>query len=394
MEAMNWHQLYGIDICDIWYGALDAQVADECFMELYSKYSSLMFERDERYTKDIEKEEYYTEAHFHFVHLYEQWANKSEIEKTGFQNISLGYIVSPNRTINHAIWKKEIKSVLKKELPKQISYNTIENTNVLADRILPPDISKEERDIFIKFQMGRHSVEERRLNEDDIQEAWRWTYDIYWFRHSRIVLTYTKNDIEEREYFTYFFAWKIAVIKLEQLDDFIKYHFTENFKNDWDEYGRFLHILLMNYEGTLLSSNQAILIQKWIESNPYTVHIPTNQSENNLKTDDKFKKNGRKPVEKIEIPKPIKRTGKNDKRTIFTKEETGKLFSYLAQLNCVFTSKPDMSKKSFASAIEVLTGFSAGQMEEYLIYESWMPKNKKDKISILENLKELINSKL
>lgn len=247
--------------------------------------------------------------------------------------------------------------------------------------------------------MSRHTIEEKRINDDDIQEAYRWTYDIYWFRHSKIVLTYNKEDIDERKYFIYFFAWAVATIEIEQIDDFLKYHLTNSFENNWDDFGRFLEILLMKHEGSLLSNNQVKLVKKWLETNPYGILIPTSklndsQSEDSSKLEDSSKKLGRKPVEKIIIPKPTTRKGKGDNRTIFTKEETGKLFSYFAQLNCVFMGKPDMSKASFAGAIEILTGFSASQMEEFLMYESWMPKNKKEKIAVLENIKELINSKL
>ena len=392
-QVINSIQMYDINISSLWYGAMATQVHDSCFVELYSQYSSLMRESNERYTKDIEKEEYYAERHFHFVYLFEKWSNRNGEIRTGLQNINLGYIVSPNRTINKAIWKKEIKSVLKKELPKQLKNNTLENTNILLDKILSPDTSNEEREISLKFQMGRHTVEERRLDTNNIEEAERWVYDIYWFRHSRIVLTYSKEDLEERKYFTYFFAWSVVIIEIEELDEFLKYHFVKNFENNWNSYGRFLEILLMKHDGTLFNANHATLIKKWLVSNPYDINIPTNQLEKNLKIEDNSKKPGRKPVEKIKIPKPIIR-GKNDNRTIFTKDETAKLFGYLAQLNCVFMGKPDMSKASFASAIEALTGFSAGQMETELIYEDWMPKNKKEKIVTLENLKELINSKL
>jgi len=267
---------------------------------------------------------------------------------------------------------------LKKELPQHLKNNTLENTNILLDRILSPNTSNEEREISLKFQMGRHTVETERLGEDDIEEAERWVYDIYWFRNSAIVLTYNKEDLEERKYFTYFFAWSVVIIELEELDEFLKYHFSENFKNNWNDYGRFLEILLMKHDGTLFNTNQATLIRKWLESNSYGIQIPTNnQLEEKLNTEKTPNKLGRKPVDKIEIPKPIPRKGKNDDRTIFTKDETAKLFGYLAQLNCIFMGKPDMSKASFASAIEALTGFSAGQMEEVLIYEDWIPKKKK-----------------
>ena len=387
--------MYDINISSIWAGAMAAQAPDSCFVELYSQYSSLMRESNERYTKDIDKEEYYAERHFHFVYLFEKWANRNGEARTGLQNINLGYIVFPNRTINKAIWKKEIKGVLKKELPKQLQNNTLENTNILLDKILSSDTSNEEREISLKFQMGRHSVEERRLDKDDIEEAERWVYDIYWFRHSRIVLTYSKEDLEERKYFTYFFAWSVVIIEIEELDEFLKYHFVKNFENNWNSYGRFLEILLMKHNGTLFNANHATLIKKWLESNPYGIHIPVNnQLEENLTVQKTPKKSGRKSVEKLIIPKPITRTGTNDNRTIFTKYETAKLFGYLARLNCVFKDKADMSKASFTSAIEVLTGFSAGQMEDELVYEERMSINKKEKIAVLENLKELINSKL
>jgi hypothetical protein len=390
MGAMNWYQMYDIDTSTIWQEALGkaADIPDDCFKELYSQYHSLMMEKDEKYVAHIEKEEYYAERHFHFVYLYERAANRSMQERTGYQDFSLGYIMLSNDKLDKKIWLKEIPKILKKELPEQIAKNTLENTEKLAQKFLSPDTPEDEKTSWINYQMSRHTIEEKRINEDDNQEAYRWTYDVYWFRHSRIVLSYNKEDIEERKYFIYFFAWAVATIEIEQIDDFLKYHLANSFEDKWDDFGRFLEILLMKHEGSLLSNNQVKLVRKWLETNPYGILIPTNkinntvdnQSEGSSKLEDNYQKLGRKSVEKIIIPKPIPRKGK--------------LFSYLAQLNCVFMGKPDMSKASFASAIEVLTGFSASQMEEFLMYESWMPKNKKEKIAVLENIKELINSKL
>lgn len=401
MGAMNWYQMYDIDTSTIWHEALGkaADIPDDCFKELYSQFHSLMTETDEKYTERIEKEEYYAERHFHFVYLYERAANRSMQERTGYQDFSLGYITFPNKTLDKKKWLKEIPIILEEELPEQLAKNTLENTEKLAQKFLSPDTPEDEKKSWIIYQMSRHTIEEKRIYDDDIQEAYRWTYDVYWFRHSRIVLTYNKEDIDERKYFIYFFAWAVATIEIEQIDDFLKYHLTNSFENNWDDFGRFLEILLMKHEGSLLSNNQVKLVKKWLETNPYGILIPksivsNNQSEDNSKLEDNYRKLGRKPVEKIIIPKPITRQGKNDHRTIFTKEETGKLFSYLSQLNCVFKGQPDMSQTSFASAIEVLTGFSAGQMEAELIFEGRMAINKKDKIKVFENLKELIYSKL
>jgi len=61
--------MYDINISSLWCGVMATKVPDSCFVELYSQYSSLMRESNDRYTKHIDKEEYYAERHFHFIYL-------------------------------------------------------------------------------------------------------------------------------------------------------------------------------------------------------------------------------------------------------------------------------------------------------------------------------------
>lgn len=392
MGAMNWYQMYQIDTSTIWHEAIGAEnIPESCYEELYNQLLSLMGESEEKYTKKIDKEVYDAQRHFYFVDLCEKFWNRNSQEKfTYIQKVDLGYIVKPNNTIVNEInttWHNTIKETLNQKLPDRLKKNNEENTRILVDKFLPPNTSIEERDECIEFQMTRHTLNTERLDEDDIEEAYRWTYDIYWFRHSNIILTYNSDDINEKKYFTFFFAWAVAILDLELIDDFLKYHFKNNFNNNWNEFGKFLEILLMKHDKTLLNSNQVQLIRKYLDSNPYSIFIVDNYSK--VELEEEKGKLGRKTLPKIEIPKPIART-KGDKRTIFSSEDTAKLFSYLAQLNCVFNNQSEISKASFGKAIEALTGFSSKQIEGLLIYENYIHKNKNEKKKLLESIYELI----
>ena len=227
MGAMNWYQMYEIDTSTIWHEAIGAEnISESCYSELLSQFESLMLENKEKYTSNIDKEEYDVQRHFHFVRLCERYWNHDTNKKlTNFQKVHLGYVVRANNSLGglkYKSWKNQIEEVLKKQLPDIIKGNDIETTRLLADENLLADSSQEEREEWIQYQMTRHAPHNIRLCKDDVEEAYRWTYDIYWFRHSRIILTYKNDDIDEKRYFTFFFAWAVAVLDLEQLDALLK----------------------------------------------------------------------------------------------------------------------------------------------------------------------------
>jgi hypothetical protein len=206
-------------------------------------------------------------------------------------------------------------------------------------------------------------------------------------------LKYDKDDPEERKSFAFFFTWVLAIIELIQIDDFLKYQLAENFDNNLNKYCRFLDLVVETNQNEILNDKKIRIISEWIKSNPYTIQI--NSTENaNLKSLDKPKKLGRTPSEKIEIPiPPVRRP--NDKKTIFNKADTGRLFSYLAQLNVILNDDKGISKDSITKAIQCLTGFSAKQIEGNLIYEGAVkPITKEQKTRITNEINLLIISSL
>ena len=381
MEAFNGCEMYDINTTAVLGEVLAAQkdFGEEAYNSLDTEIEKIM-----NYSKFEEKVrviKYSASNHFYIVKNFERW-RKTETSK---EYLKLGYYVKPNdfKEGEREKWVKEIEEVLRRantppENRSKALFNdkgeiNIDNSNYDYYQLLKKE--------------GR--VENER---NEILEAERWAYDMYSFEDSSITLSYSQDDPDEKKSFTVLFTWVLAVIELVYLDDFLAYHFNENFDRNSDKFGRFLDIVISDKQYKILDEDCIRLVQKWIDSNPYKIEINNSESKI-IENINERGKPGRKPKEKLLIPIKSQRE-KNDKRTILSKEDTGRLFSLLASLNCVFNNSDEISKDSFSKAIQCLTGYSAGQMEECLIYDSLIPKNKSEKMKRIDDIKELIMSKL
>lgn len=389
---------YEINIAHIWRRAIHVKgLPDECFEDLLNYYESIC-DDEEIYGDKLKIERYEANRHFYFVDKFETLANRNAEPRTALQLVKYGYVVRVNdmNPDEKKLWKEQIKEVLSKELPPRLNEIDVEKIIAEANERFENNESQQDKGEWINLQRGRHVANTERIFEDNTTEAWRWVYDIYWFRYSHIVLTHQTEGADERKNFMYFFTWALILCELEQFDSFLYYHLKENFSNNWDEFGRFLEILKIKHQGKLFNDNLVLLLDRWIKSKPFNISIP--ESKKTEKAAEEIPivqpevatvKQGRKPTEKLEIRKPKLRNPK-DSRTILNREDTAKLFNYLAQLNCIFNSDTEISKDSFCKAVQALTGFSAQQLEEYLIYNEKSLVNKLQAKKIIENIKELI----
>ncbi|WP_428657671.1 hypothetical protein [Runella sp.] len=159
-------------------------------------------------------------------------------------------------------------------------------------------------------------------------------------------------------------------------------HLRNTFGGNAYSFKEFVSLLIMKYEKIINSEHIIKLSNDFIST---TQNINTELSVSQAV---RFKKAGRPLLEKIEIVKPKER-GKGDKKTISEKEDAGKLFCYLAQLRFILTDDAT-SKDNMSKSIQGLTGFSAKQIEDSLLYEGIKPKNLKEARKIVENIKNLI----
>ncbi|WP_428656011.1 hypothetical protein [Runella sp.] len=222
------------------------------------------------------------------------------------------------------------------------------------------------------------SLYEVNIKDNNDPYQWhRWSYDIYTFdTPCRISFT------EERKDFEFFFAWKLALTDLYDIKLFLDWQLRNTFDGNAYNFKEFVSLLIMKYEKIINSEHIIKLSNDFIST---TQDINTELSVSQAV---RFKKAGRPPLEKIEIVKPKER-GKGDKKTISEKEDAGKLFSYLAQLRFILTDDAT-SKDNMSKSIQGLTGFSAKQIEDSLLYEGIKPKNLKEARKIVENIKDLI----
>lgn len=243
-------------------------------------------------------------------------------------------------------------------------------------------------DARISGEITYHSLtkEEQKIVDDSAKEkgedSWtRWGYDSYalW---DDCPLTYEKHQ----EDFEFFFAWQILLTDLLKMRRFLNWHLKNTFQNNLIEFKEFIEIMYIKYDRILCSekNKQVVfgLLAK-MELEPIATQITIAEIVENTIKNSKIK-----VKDKIEIPFPPKRN--KEKWTIFSKDDTIKLFDYLIQLECLISDTKKVSKESIAKAIYAITGYSDNDTAEMFVFERTKPKTKKDKETIVENIKELI----
>jgi hypothetical protein len=218
------------------------------------------------------------------------------------------------------------------------------------------------------------------------EENWKkWGYDVFSL-NSNCPLSIEKDGEE----FQFFFAWQLRFTDYFEIKKFLNWHLENTFENAKESCIEFVEILFLKYKKILNDETNRKLVFDCLEKmkiEPITTQMTITEIVENT-----FNKSRRKTKEKIEIPIPPKRN--KEKWTIFSKDDTIKLFDYLIQLGCLVNDTKKVSKESIAKAIYAITGYWDNDTAEMFVFENKKPKTKKEKEIIIENIKELIINNL
>ncbi len=229
---------------------LDTVISKEAYSEILQQYETLVTRKNASYQKDIEIEYYDPKRHFYFVEKFENYYNPKQ-SRTTKDDMILGYICRDHSfpkidkeesslfEIDFSYppgWEEEIKITLANELPERLK----------------------------KFN-GNHTLNNPRIESDDIAEAFRWMYDVIHFRHSNITLINNENDYWDKTLFQYFFSLQLSITEFDNLYDFLDYHLKLNFQNDLEKFVLELEVIFAKFEDRFLKLKTINFVQKWIE---------------------------------------------------------------------------------------------------------------------------------
>ena len=191
----------------------------------------------------------------------------------------------------------------------------------------------------------------RHVSQDDREEPYewyRWGFDLY-----DLDQCCELDFIEDREDFEFFFAWRLYLTDLYDLDSFLLWHLINTFKWRLEDYKEFIEVLFMKYER--------------IVSNP---HIKTKVDRAitkiaDLKEDNLEIERGSNRNIKIGLPKVKERSSK-DGLTALSQSQTVTLIKILRQNNIIFKDGSYQSNTNIAKAFEILTGYGSGGIRKGL----------------------------
>lgn len=217
-------------------------------------------------------------------------------------------------------------------------------------------------------------------------------FDILNYTDSTLELRY-EEEPEAKQNFAFFFSWLLGSVELNVFDNFLEFHLGHNFENDVDKYIRFLKGICAKYQGRIVSSVRSELVNDWTTSlvNRQVTAIQA-ASAPDLEHINILRTSGRKPKDKIEIPKPKIRT-QGDNLTRLVVEDTALLFDYLRELNATL-SQELVSNQSTSKAIEALTGFSSKTIADLLGTNKYSSQSKRKVRQLLKDILSLIDKEL
>jgi len=73
--------------------------------------------------------------------------------------------------------------------------------------------------------------------------------------------------VEDTPFYNYFFSYRIIKSYNYEIDDFLNYHLTKSFNNDFEKYKSFLYLLPRDFPNLFINENITLTINEWIKKN-------------------------------------------------------------------------------------------------------------------------------
>ncbi len=160
-------------------------------------------------------------------------------------------------------------------------------------------------------------------------------------------LTAMEEIEREDHFFDYFFACKLRQINLLEIDAYLAFHLEHSFKDDWQEYSRFLNITLRKHQ-KMLGADIVETVMEWIKLS----EADNNSTE--LSGNEKSAKTKNK-----------KKRSRDDNVTKLNQEQTALLIHFM-QVGKIILKDEDLNNKDAGQAFSVLTGYSADSLRQNL----------------------------
>lgn len=98
-------------------------------------------------------------------------------------------------------------------------------------------------------------------NDDNPYQYERWAYDIY----SLYIPCDVEFSEEDREYFEFFFSWRLNLTDLYDVKLFLDWHLRNTFQDNSDNFKEFVRLLLMKYERVISNPHIIKLTNEFLE---------------------------------------------------------------------------------------------------------------------------------
>jgi len=162
---------------------------------------------------------------------------------------------------------------------------------------------------------------------------------------------WSSEEIERGDdFFDYFFVCKLRHLSLLDIDNYLSFHLEYSFKNNKQEYFRFLQLALRQHE-RLLNAKISDTVNEWIKINQID-NPPTELSGKNL-------------IEKEEKIKGRIQRERGDKLTALSEVQTALLIQFLQQNNIILKGSY-LNDTQAGKAFHILTGYSAHTLRQDL----------------------------
>lgn len=228
--------------------------------------------------EDILFDKRMVDVKFHPVHwryhrdYYRRWMNKDWKDEAGVSVFYQSFFLRDSRSSGEVKFKsltddEKIQIVV----PKRVSsinvfaaiFGATEEEMAERKRLNRAQANQEEHfdnltlerrvEILDNWKNSKYSDDFE--NDDNPYQYERWAYDIY----SLYIPCDVEFSEEDREYFEFFFSWRLNLTDLYDVKLFLDWHLRNTFQDDGDSFKEFVRLLLMKYERII--------------SNPYIINL-------------------------------------------------------------------------------------------------------------------------